>query len=416
MRAEKRVNRDGTTYYSFITSNRKRLSREYIRNRFGRDILSEQDAKETLKLLDAEFEAKKYRIAQRLQWEKQFYNFKALLDDFITKQKKRAPNSWQNNEFYCRHYVLHYFLQVKKLNNIELWVEHYDDFVSWLEKAKRVKSDRVIAVSSKNHAIKALNIFMKHLHEKNIISRYRKCEQFGEHLLNQRTFDDVISDEEMEHIYKRLKTLGYENESLYFRFLFVSGMRWNEGLAISAKDVFQEKIKDDLLSRRLENADIKYFGYIVAEGQFGGIKTNGEVIRLPFKGKKKIEEKLNRLIPITDKVLWNKIVEAVENKLDNWPDKKDLKDCLLFDGLNDATATRRLQEAFKAEKLRWRSWHCLRHSRATHLIANSGDEMLARLILGHSSPRTLQKYNHIYQSMIRSSSSRKDARLRLKKV
>jgi site-specific recombinase XerD len=418
MRAEKRTNRDGSHYYSFVTADRKRLSREYVRNRFGRDITSEEDAKQTLKLLDAEFEAKKYRISQRLDWEKQFYNFKALLDDFVKKQKKRAPNSWQNNEFYCRHYVLYYFLQVKKLNNIELWVDHYDDFVGWLEKAKRVKSDKVIAVSSKNHAIKALNIFMKHLHEKNIVTTYRKCEVFGQHLVNERTLDDVISDEEMERIFKRLQKLGYDSEALYFRYLYVSGMRFNEGLCISADDIFQDEIKNDLLRRRLENAGIKPFGHIVSEGQFGGVKSSGEVVRLPFKGKKKIEEKHNRIIPISDKILWNALVGLIQEKLETWPEKKTLKDCLLFGGINDATATRRLQEAFKAEKLRWRSWHCLRHSRATHLIGATGDEMLARLILGHSSPRTLEKYNHIYQSMARTARSVGNSRskLRLRKV
>ena len=136
MRYEKRQNKNGTYYYSFVTANRKRLTRQEIRNRFGKDILTEAEAIDALKLLGAEDELKRMRIQKRLEWQKEFYNFKALLDQYAEVQKKNAPNSWQNNVHYLRHYVLHYFLQVARLNNIELWSDHFEQFKTWLEKAR----------------------------------------------------------------------------------------------------------------------------------------------------------------------------------------------------------------------------------------------------------------------------------------
>lgn len=402
MKYEKRVNKDGSHYYSFVTSGRKRLTRQQIRDRFGKDILTEEEAEECRKQLEAKYEAEKLRIMNRLTWEQEYYNFSKLLDQYLVQQKRSAPNSWKNNEFYCKHYVLYYFLQVKRLNNIELWLEHFEDFREWLNtKAKTVRHVRPLAVSSQNHAIKALNTFLDHLYNKGIISSDKKCESFGEHLLNQRTIDDVVKPDEMEAVYARLRKLGYFLEAVYFRFLYFSGMRFNEGLCISLGDLFQGELESELMKKKMEAYSIKYHGYIVSDGQYGGLDSNRNVIRLPFKGKKTISEKLNRIIPIVDRVLWNELVEIAEAKHKTWKKGKDTRNCLLFESIDDATATRRLQEAFEAEKLKWRPWHCLRHSRATLLIGETGDIMLARLWLGHTSPKTIEKYNHIYQAIAR---------------
>ena len=126
MRYELRGNKNGTHYYSFVTSDRKRLSREQIRNRFGKDILTEEEAKECLKQLEAKFEMQKIRIQNRLTWEKEFYNFSSLLEGYLVIQKKNAPNSWQNNEFYLKHYVLYYFQSffIKALATRNSWISY----------------------------------------------------------------------------------------------------------------------------------------------------------------------------------------------------------------------------------------------------------------------------------------------------
>lgn len=411
MRYEKRTNSDGSTYYSFVYYDNKkktqtRLSRKEIRNRFGKDILTEDEAKECLKLLEAKHQSEKMRIEKRISWEKEFYNFAKMLDDYTEKQKKTAPNSWENNQFYLKHYVLYYFLQVKRLNNIELWTDNYSGFQTWLEKsAKTIRSGKPIAVASRNHAIKSLNTFMEQLYNEGIISTYKKCGTFPEHLLNSRSIDDVIYPEEMELIFKELKNLGYKEEAIYFRYLYFSGMRFNEGLCISLGDLFQGEIDSGFMKKKLDAYNIKYFGYIVSDGQFGGIDKHGSVIRLPFKGKRKIDEKFNRIIPITDKVLWNSLVDIASEKFEEAGANK--RDCLLFPTIDDTTATNRLKEAFDKLKLHWRPWHCLRHSRATWLIGETGDPMLARLWLGHTSPRTIERYNHIYQQVVRQAKAEK---------
>lgn len=70
MKFEKRVNKDGSSYYSFVWYDSKqdkriRLTKEEIKTRFGRDILTEEGARGCLKLLEAQYEAEKVRTQIR---------------------------------------------------------------------------------------------------------------------------------------------------------------------------------------------------------------------------------------------------------------------------------------------------------------------------------------------------------------
>lgn len=103
--------------FSFYDSNIKKqvnLTKPEIRKRFGRDIVHEDDAKDCLKLLSAKFETEKVRVLRRLEWQSKYYSFAKLADLNEEKQKKKAPNSWQNNCFYLRHYVLYFFLKNRR--------------------------------------------------------------------------------------------------------------------------------------------------------------------------------------------------------------------------------------------------------------------------------------------------------------
>jgi len=217
--------------------------------------------------------------------------------------------------------------------------------------------------------------------------------------VKQRTIDDVVYPAEMEQVYATLKANGYNYEAAFFRYQFFSGMRYSEGLAISLADLFQGELPaNQLMAKKISAHGIKYLGYIVSDSQ---INEKGQ--RVPFKGKKEISEKYARTIPIVDKVLWNELVDLASEQYEHWQHTKGTpkKDFLLFQGLDDSTASRRLQDAFDSCKLRYRSWHCLRHSRATWLIGETGDEVLARAWLGHSSISVFQRYNHLYQSLVR---------------
>ena len=103
--------------------------------------------------------------------------------------------------------------------------------------------------------------------------------------MNKRTIDDVIHPEEMEKIYEALLNLNFKSEALLFRYLFFSGMRFNESLAISLGDLFQGSLDNEFLTKKLKAYSIEYFGYVVSDSQFGGIE-NDKVLRLPFKGQK----------------------------------------------------------------------------------------------------------------------------------
>lgn len=421
MKYEKRTNKNGTSYFSFVhydskTDSRLRLTREEIRKRFGKDILTETEAKECLKLLEAQYESEKVRIERRLSWEKEFYNFNGIMEMYEKSQKKKAPNSWQNSVFYMKHYVLPFFLSQKKLNNMELWPDYYEDFRDWLEsKAVLLRSKEVISYSSKNHAIKSLNTFTNLCYQKKLIKAVFKCEAFGDHLTNKRSIDDVIFPEEMESIYLALKDNGHRVESVLFRYLYFSGMRFSEGIAISLADLFQGELPDSqLLAKKIKIYGMKYFGYIVSDSQV----ENG--VRYPFKGRKEISEKHARTIPIVDKVLWNDLVELAAEQYDLWKHNKGLskKEFFLFQGIDDTTATRRLEAAFETCKLEYRSWHCLRHSRATWLIGETGDSFLAGAWLGQASAKMIERYNHLYQAIVREAKAKDTVgkEFKLKKV
>ena len=274
MRADLRTNKDGTKYYSFlyydkVTNKRVRISREDIRKRFGNDITTIEDAHQAIKLLDAEYESLKLRLSKRASWEKEFYNFNTLLERYFIYQKKRAPNSYENNIHYLRNYVLHYFLTLSKCNNFSYWPELYENFKEWLEhQAFLLKQPtKLISYGAKNHCIKALNTFMRQLQKEKIIDRLILCEKFPNYKLNERSIDDVISPGEMAIVYDSLNKTGHHLEAVFFRFLYFTGLRFNEALGISLHDIHTGKIQNENLKRLLNSHAISYFGYLVLSSQ-----------------------------------------------------------------------------------------------------------------------------------------------------
>jgi integrase len=432
MRYELRTNKDGTSYYSFLyqdktTNKRARLSREHIRNRFGKDILSANEAEQAAKLLDAEYESLRHRLSKRAAWEKEFYDFTNLVERYEKYQKKLAPNSYENNVHYLRHYVMHYFLTLSRCNNIDFWPELYDKFKEWLETEAYLlkKPTQLISYGGKNHCIKALNTFMRQLHREKIIQRLTLCEKFPSYKLNERSIDDVISHSEMERVYESLVKNGCELEAIFYRLLYFTGLRFNEGLGVSISDLHVGQVQHPSLQRLLARHEIEYEGYLVISSQpdhrtRGLRSSSGHINRKPLKGRKKISEKFSRVLAITDSLLWMKLVERYNRQVDNYEAKKwgqELSDYALFDGLDHSTATRRLVQAYADARIRYRSWHCCRHSCATNLIGSTGDYNLGRLWLGHSTPSVIERYVHVHQAIVRmSQKSEVEGERRIKKI
>lgn len=249
--------------------------------------------------------------------------------------------------------------------------------------------------------------------------------KFPSHRLNERSIDDVISADEMEQVYQTLIGLGYRAEAVFFRLLYFTGLRFNEGLGVSLNDIYTGEIQHEALKSLLTRYDIKHFGYMVIASQpdhkTRGLRNGeGKISRKPLKGRKKISEKYSRVIVIPDQVLWQELATLFNCQVDAFNNHKwglDPKDYALFDGLDRTTSTRRLMAAYKKVRARFRTWHCCRHSCATNIIGRTGDYNLARIWLGHSSPSAIERYVHIHQAIVRMSQKNStNQRVQIKKI
>lgn len=288
------------------------------------------------------------------------------------------------------------------------------------------KPNKNISYASKNHAIKALNTFMKHLKQENVITDLHICDAFHDSKLNERTIDDVITEDEFKSVYERLKLNGDHNEAEYFLMLYWTGMRFNEAIGISLADIYMGDISRDsfknLLRRNLiffgdEINDVKnylycYFGFFTLSSQpdNNGSRnivrdSNGTVLRKPLKSKKVINERNTRVFPIVNDELWDCLVKRAKKAYRSWQNRdlitSDKSSYLLFENVNKTTTTNKLKKAFEQCGIRYKTWHCCRHTRGTFLYGKTGDKALSMAWLGHSSERVHNKYLHTYEALMR---------------
>ncbi len=396
-------------YYNSYAKKRIRLSREYIRQRFGKDITDPDEADDIIKILEKELKTLSREKEKRFELAEGDYQFGKLIELYTEHQKSSAPNSYRSNIFYFRYYVLHYFLEVKQCHDLDEWRRHYEDFREWLEKSAMLLREptRHIAYASKNICIKSLNVFMRLMHRKQYLENLAICTSFPAYRIKQRSIDDVYTPEEMEAVYQQLIKMNHPVEAKFFRFLFFSGMRYNEACGVSLADIFEGKIDDESFHKKLVHHKLKYYGYVVIDSQPARRRdsknADGSVPRKPLKGKRKIDEKSARIVPMVDQRAWSDLAELYNEQLAHYKRKlwgENLKDYLLFEQVTSA-ANVYLGSACQLLQIPYKSWHCLRHSRATYLIGETGDQILARLWLGHKSIAVFERYNHIYQSIIR---------------
>lgn len=418
MRWEKRRDKKGETYYSFVYYDKKlkknvRLRREEV----PASITTDRQADEFCRLREAEHESAKLRIQRKLAWQKKFYDFDKIMAVFEPEIKKRAVNSWETVLYYLKQYVLDFYLNHKQSNNLNNWHLHFDDFRSWLEKVEpshRTKTGK-LSYSTRNHIIGALNTFLEVMHRKRMVAELHKCPKFAGHLLAKRTVDDVLGDEEMDFIEKRLREIEPTGLAAdFFVILNSTGLRIGEGLALSMADFFPDEITDEKLRRPLNLCGIESHGYITIESQLkhpGKPKDkNGRVSRKPLKGRKRIEPESGRTIPvISAKVFnilarrWNEQNELVAKRTHG----ENPLDYLLFDGLTKNNYARYLVSAYKGTKYRHKSPHCSRHTFSTNFAGMAGgNPLLCKLVLGHKDIETTMRYIHLYESINRKARTR----------
>lgn len=409
MRVETRKLSNGSQYYSFVYWDGDRRIR--LKKDEHPHFEKYEDAVEWSKAKEAELESAKSRILRRLKWKTQYYEFAKISDGYIEDCKKLQPNSWKNTEFYLHQYVFPFFLDIKKSNNPNNWSFHFEDFKKWLEEeaigAKKTK--KLIAYSTKNHCIKTLNTFLSYLVRKNLVekSNVYKMTAFPASKVNSRDANSVMSEEEFKIVHALLK----ESSPLvatFFECAYWTGMRFNEIYGLSLDDIFIGEMDDSVLKTAMDDHEIPYYGYVVLESQPATKtrqrKSDGTIKRKPLKGKPKIDEKHNRLIPIVSKELFNNLVrlyKVQEEKFKNKIYGTNRKDYVLFENLTSTEAVVDLRKAYGKTKYVQKGYHCCRHTRCTELVGKTRDFVLARFWLGHARQETTLRYTHIYQQSTR---------------
>lgn len=214
MHIERRKSAGGKIRYSFRYRDSKTGRLMRLPQNQTPVINDDNEAEQFCRKWEAESDCARVRARRRIEWRSRYYNFDSLLEIYTEHMKKEAPNSWNNNVFYMRNYVLAYFLVERACPNLEMWGTMYQDFREWLENEAELiykkRDQKLISYSSKNHAIKALNTFLRYMFLKNQVQRFTTCPTFKSHLINSRTADDLVRDDEFDVIHRALQEVNVE--------------------------------------------------------------------------------------------------------------------------------------------------------------------------------------------------------------
>ena len=376
------------------------------------DIETDAQADAFCRLKEAETEASKLRIARKLAWQKKFYDFEELLEIFEKEVQKRAPNSWQGQLYYLKQYGLDFFLNKKQSNNLNNWSLYFEEFRDWLltvKTGKTTQSQR-LAYSSRNNVIGSVNIFLDIMFRKGKCELQPKCQKFPRHLLNRRDAEDVISTDEV----KIITALLQESDETYlasdfFTVLLNSGLRLGEGLGLSLADFFPGAPDSHYTKGSLERHSLMCLGYISLESQLTNSRCprsfDKTIPRKPLKGRKRIDSKASRMIPIFDRKTFNVLARRYNEQsalMENKQFGSNKSDYLLFDGLTRNIFFRLITKAYEKSKFKNKSAHCARHTFATNLAGmTNADTGLCRLVLGHRDEDTTLGYVHLFEQINR---------------
>ena len=404
MYIQKRKNKEGIYYsFSYLDKDGRRIR---LKRAEHPHFTNREEAEAWAKSQDAYRASMKAKIEQRLAWKKKYYQFDELLGKYLKYQKKQAPNSWRNSRIYLEHYVFHFFLEIKKANNVNTWHILFNEFCDWLEdEAKTTRTEEQISYSTANHVIRTLNTFLTFLTKYNLMNHENNvtCRAFPETKLSYKGFEDVIQEDEFNKVHFRLKLIN-ETAADFFHVLYHTGMRFNELFSLQISALFSGEL-DGALHDEMELHKIEYFGYVVLDSQCESQSRvraeDGTLKRKPLKGRRNIHPRNNRTIPIMDKTSWNILARRYKGQkklLDKREFGSDAVNYILFNDLKYNEAVRCLRQAYQELHLEAKSYHSCRHSFATFLVGRTRSYFLARTVLGHRSD-AFDRYNHIYEQI-----------------
>lgn len=342
-----------------------------------------------------------------LKRKRKYKDFDDLISIFEKDLKHDSPNSYNTFLGYFDRYVLDFYLVRNKEYNINKWHQYFRDFRLYLReeayKSRVQKGEselQLIAYSTKNHCIRALNSFLKSMRESNFLlpECYVKCPSFKRHLVDQnaRTHKDIISIKEFE-----LLKLQLEQSKEFFVCAYHTGMRFMELYSLSIDDIFfQEHVEkgiEDWMKEELYKHGLDIYGYIIIKSQaVSKVRErdiNGHVDRKPLKGRKTQTLKDGRVIPITDFETMNILISRYNDVIDDYEKRKygdDKKNYFLF---NEPMNVIRRDFKVHCDK----GFHSCRHSKTTMLIGLTQNIVLSRTIIGHKSIDVFDRYVHIYE-------------------
>lgn len=404
MYCQKRKNKE-RIYYSFSyldeNSHRIRLKRSEHPH-----FIKLEDAQAWAKPQEAYKASMKARIEQRLGWKKKDYQFDEFLEKYFKYQNKQSPNSWRNSRIYKKHYFLHFFLEIKRANNVNTWHILFNEFCDWMEEdALTTRTEQQISHSTANHVIRALNTFRTFLTNYNLMNPENNitCPAFPESKLNYKDFSDVIEEDEFTSVHLKLKQINPAAAD-FFHALNKNGMHFNELFSLPMSSLFSGELEGPI-HEKMATYKLKYYGYIILESRCSSQsrvrEKDGTLKRKPLKGRRSIHPKNNRTIHLADKTSWNILVRRykLQKEFFNKPEyEPGPNDYLLFDDLKYNYAVRALRQAYEDLRREPKSFHCCRHSYATYLMERTRNYFLARALLGHYSG-AFDRYNHMYEQI-----------------
>lgn len=369
-------------------------------------IKTEEEAKLFSQRWNAQHDSMKFRQQKRLEWQNKFFDFKRLLDLFAKSKKEDAPNTWKDYVERIQYHIFPFFLTQKADNNLNNWHYYFEEFRDYLQTGEVLKRKGLkvtFAYATMNNIINALNAFMDVMYRRRFVENKYMCRHFPASLLNQRSEEAVIPLELQEMIYSSLR---FRNE-LAADFFLVSlhtGMRLNELMGLSLGDLFADEIDSEFMHKALKPYQMKPYGFVSLESQPAHRSiprdSQGHVPRKPLKGKKKIDSKDVRIIPVFHKRAYNTLVRLWNEQRRLYQTKRyglNIKDYLLFNGLSSNVYSSSLKVVQQKMKLTYlHSAHDTRHTYSTWLADKTGGNYtLCRMILGHADLDMTMRYVHI---------------------
>ncbi len=407
MYIQKRIGRNRKIYFSFSYDDEagKRIRLKKDQHPYFTDL---KDAEAWANSQEGIRASKKAAAAKKLEWKKAHYNFEDLLKKYEPWQQEKAPNSYKENLSYLRLYVFPFFLTEKHSSNINDWGLHYQEFLTFLKTTTtHGKKKKHLAYATQNNIIRSLNTFLACLKQHSLVdpTLVVKCPRYPNDKLNSRDFSFVINKNERDTVFNSLKFVDIEIAE-FFWLLWHTGLRFNEGRAINLESLHIGMVKEGPLSEEMENVNFgEYFGYLYIDRQLpkADIRNEDNAVEFkPLKGKKKIDPKYAKVVPIKDKQLWNILARrynAGKASMTRGVFGKLKSSYLLFDVPSLASIT--LKDVYKKLGLVYKGFHSCRHSFATYIVGEYRSNFLARTITGHKSSAVFDKYLHIYEEIAR---------------